>query len=243
MSFYQEELTKFEYYKKYIPLFYRNSYGFVDQFKMLFEMILNSPNNGIIFAGDSVLSGYNIFDENYLTWLNDLDPSGMTCDILEKVASIFGVDRQYTINSDENSLETLTLTNEEMLMLIKCEIIKNNFMGTREECNRLYDMIGLNIFSLNVEQWGDHAKCRLVLASTPERPYSENIRKLFKAGYLHIASIGIQYIFDELVIPSGTLIWDSQQQSEMWDFGGWSEAVTSELEWDSGNWDEGGWVA
>lgn len=223
MSFYPEQLSTFKYYKQKIPLFYRDSFGFTDQFEALFSMILNSQDNGIIFVGDLILNLINIFDPNYMDLVNSLDPNGLTCDLLDKLASIFAVTRHPICRWTENGTdyeEVLTLTNEELLMLIKCEIIKNNFQGTREECNHLYDLIGLNIFSLTVED--DVATCKLVLASTPERPYSNNIKKMFKSGLLNIQSMGITYEFEEQTISSSTLTWDSSDPTEVWDFGAWS---------------------
>lgn len=245
MSFYFEELSTFEYYKKKTPLFYRDSYGYLNQFEMLFRNIMTSPTGGFLHVGDMILSLYDIFNENYLDLINTMDPTGRDCDMLDKIGSIFGVTRTPNCLWYENGVqygETLILNNEEFLMLIKCEIIKNNFRGTREECNRLYDLIGLNIFSLTMEGYGICARCKLVLASTPERQYSDNIVKMFKSGLLNIKSVGILYEYVEYVVPSGVLIWDSNNQSEMWDFGGWSDSSGSDMEWDNDNWDEGDWA-
>lgn len=225
MSFYPEKLSSFQYYKEKIPLFYRNSYGFKEQFEMLFNEVLKSPGNGLITVGDEILKFFDIFNEDYLIWLEELNPSGTTCDILDKIASIFAVTRHPVCNwieSGVNHNETLDLTNEELLMLIKCEIIRNNFQGTREECNTLYDLIGLNIFSLTVEDYGTVATCKLVLATTPERTYSSNISKMFKSGLLNIKSMGIKYEYDEEIVSTSTMVWDSTDQAEVWNFGGWS---------------------
>lgn len=223
MSFYPDTLSNFSYYKKKIPLFYRDSYGFVDQFEMLFRRMLGESDNGIIYVGDQILFGYNIFDEKYKEYLSTLDPGGYSCDILEKVASLFGLTRKITVTYDDNGTsitETLTLTNEELLTITYAEIIKNNFLGTREECNQFYKLIALNVFSLDDETHRGRAK--LVLAVTPERNYSSNIQKLFLAGRLTLASVGIEYTYSIDYFTSSNLIWDSTQQDEMWDFSNWS---------------------
>ena len=216
-----EELQTFNYYRYHIPLFLRNSYGYIEHFRIWYELLMGE--GGFVPAYDHILNMLDIFAEDYLERLAEIDPLGTECDILDKLAMLFEVDRnihvEYTDNGTDYS-EDLTLTNDELLILIKGQIIKNYCQGTRDQINWYYENAGLNILSVAVTLT-DTPTCHLILIDDPDNPYSSNIRKMFLAGLLNVEQLGVRYEYEIVSISANTLIWDSNDANELWDVGAW----------------------
>lgn len=219
------KLRTFNYYYNKLPLFLRNSYGFVEHFKIWYDLTYNNDNKGIVNIGDLLLYLLNIFDKDYLETINNMEDSdnGNASDILDKIGLLFGVSRKFSVTYLEGAQtvhEELSLNNEEFLILIKCQIIKNYCNGSEIQIQDYYESAGLNVYVLTSHV--ETATCYIHLAGVLEDPnYSNNIKAMFKAGLLRIESMGITYknIVSEL---SGFLIWDSVTSGERWDEGVWT---------------------
>lgn len=231
-------LKSFTYYVRKLPLFLQNSYGFVEHFRIWYDMMISeTETQGAINVCDYILYLLDIFDENYLEAIAKLDGSGATfdedgniisygttSDILDKIGELFGVKRTFSvayINDDYKQVtEEITLDNKDLLILIKAQIIKNYCEGTFEQIKGYYESAGLYIFVITSDV---SATCNLFLADGGSTyNYSDNVVKMFKAGLLIIQSMGIQYIVGKAEM-TGFLVWseDSAMSNQVWDIGVW----------------------
>ena len=229
-----DKLRTFKYYVEKLPLYLQNSYGFIEHFRIWYDfMMSNSTTNGMIDVADLILYLLNIFDDDFLDTIKDLDganvsvthPYGTKSDILDKLGLFFGVSRNFSVDyieHDEPVNEELSLDNKDFLTLIKCEIIKNYCEGTYEQISSYYASAGLNVYVLTDND--NPATSYLYLAEIiGSSEYSDDVKTMFKAGMLRIESMGIEYI-NLLETPSGLLIWDTSYGSlEGWDVGVWIE--------------------
>lgn len=221
-----DKLKQFEYYKQKLPLYLQNSYGFIEHFRIWYDMYVGTGEYaGIINVSDVLLNLLNIFDANYLEYINNMPESnsGTQSDILDKIGNLFGVKRQFSCTYFDNYnyiTDELILNNEEFLILIKGQIIKNYCEGTYEQIEQYYNSTGLKICITTSEL--SNAESHTYLITTDDSDYSDNIKKMFLAGMLRIESMGIKYI-DIYSNFSGLLRWDSGIPNEVWDAGVWAE--------------------
>lgn len=184
------EIKEFNYYQKKVPLFYQNSYGFLDMLRSMF----NPLRQGIKVMED-LLYGRYIFDNDYSEWINMLEGSeeGTVSSILDHFAEYYGLSRILAVNGEE-----LTLTNDELLLLIRAQVIKNNFDGTAKQARQFYSraLSGYNSEIVVATTGSAKAKAYLRIGSLVDKPITDNIKKLFLGGYLTIESVGIQYTYE-----------------------------------------------
>lgn len=184
------------------------------------RLIVGEPlrYTGVIPSSDCLLYLLNLYDEDYLNTINNLETTEHTtsdsqCDMLDKIAKLFGLTRHVKVTYDNEGVPTteyLDLNNKELLMLLKAQIIKNNWNGTFETLKSFYNDIGLNchIYTASaIDDTEPTAYCKMVLVNRHFSPYSSNILKMFKAGLLRTESLGIMY--DDTIVDSGIFgIWD-----------------------------------
>lgn len=200
-----DKLLQLNYYTKKLSTSMRASFGVEDQFAM-FVYYLNEINTTL----DSLFQQLDVNAE-----VERLD------DTLDKIASFYGLYRTLSVSyhdntEDEDVNEDITLTNDELLLLIKATIIKNNCQGTMEEINNMYKTFDLPIF---VATRDDENAAATYYIKT-EVPVSDNIMHLFKAGLLSVQSMGINYNFLESN-DSRYGLWDSTDSTRLWDEGWW----------------------
>lgn len=230
VSILPDKFKSFEYYINKLPLYLRNSYGFIEHYRIWYDLMIGENENGLINVSDTILYLMDIFDDNYLVTIRDLTDSGSTgdtdygskCDILDKIAALFGVTRNFSITyyeDNEEIKEELSLNNEDLLLLIKGQIIKNYCEGSYDQIKGYYNDAGLVVYVITAEA---DATSHIYLAE-PEgsMQYSENVKKMFKSGLLRIESMGITYR-DSTTELTGFLKWDSSASVELWDVGVWA---------------------
>ena len=230
VSILPDKFKSFEYYVNKLPLYLRNSYGFIEHYRIWYDLMIGENENGLINVSDTILYLMDIFDDNYLATIRDLTDSGSTgdadygskCDILDKIAAIFGVTRNFSIiyyENNEEIKEELSLNNEDLLLLIKGQIIKNYCEGSYDQIKGYYNDAGLVVYVITAEA---DATSHIYLAE-PEgsMQYSENVKKMFKSGLLRIESMGITYR-DSTTELTGFLKWDSSASAALWDVGVWA---------------------
>lgn len=230
MSFVPDKIKSYEWYYNKLPLYLKNSYGFSEHFRIWYELLISGDKNGIVNVGDTLLYLFNIFDKNFLQTIANFPDSGATegnygtvSDFLDKLGYLFGVIRNFSVtyknDNDENVTEDLSLNNEDFLLLIKAQIIKNYCEGTYEQIKGYYNSAGLDVFLITTE---DGASAHVYLAAPPNSSkYSLNVEKMFKSGLMRIESMGITYTEGVRVLVS-FLTWDSTKTKEYWDTGVWS---------------------
>lgn len=216
-----EKLKTWEYYQNKIPLFLRNSHGMDEHFKIFFDILKNCDE-----ISDEVLSGFDLFNENYeknyiekYEKLNNDDTYSL--DILDKIGKIYGINRYFDVKYiDENGQETtkeLKLTNKELYKLILSKIILLNYDGTYSMARELYDKIGLPIYMFT----DNSANVKLILDTGNQTTITQNIKDLFYANMFTLKSLGITYTIFEADI-SKLAIYDSTDENLSWDKGIWS---------------------
>ena len=210
------KLKSWNYYKEKIPLYIQNSYGIVEHFKILFDLLVQMD-----LTEDDVLYGFNILDASYLTFINNLDDSDTkdSSDILNKIGLLYGVTRTFDVDYIENNetkTASLHLTNSEFLKLIKARIIQNNYAGSYIQSREFYDKMNLPVYLF---QSANSAEVYVYLDASV--PLTENEEKMFLANLFTIKSMGITYITSITEVVS-LLIWDSTSEFRCWDKGRWT---------------------
>lgn len=231
-----ETLQSFEYYESKIPLYLKNSYGFMEHFRIWYEVL----KYDVVDNADLFLNLLMIFDPDYLNYLESIDETmakdTTVCDILDKIGSISGVRRFFTVTYEqggEEVTENLILNNEEFLILIKAQIIKNYCEGTREQMEEYYKSVGLELYVQSSLVGDATADLYLIITSGQTvYNYSDNIKKMFLAGMFTIQSVGIKY--DEALIDADRLLFWSEEESEEVVENGWGDAEYNPVtqEWD-----------
>ena len=220
-----EKLKDFEYYKNKLPLYLQNSYGFIEHFRIWYQILVD----GICDNATILLNLINIFDADYFDFLETIEGvqrTGYECDILDKIGRLYGVNRQFRITYKEDTTtktETILLNNQDFLTLIKTQIIKNYCEGTTEQINAYYKMIGLKMYVLSASEPATAYMYLATSVNNTEYTYSENIRKMFLAGLLKIDSMGIVYKYAFVDIDR-ILIWGSinEARTNGWGGGEWA---------------------
>lgn len=226
-NFYPQELLEFEYYVKKCPLYLQNDENFLEHFRIWYDLLAGTnEENGTVNTSLNILYFMNIFDNDYLENINKLKDDSLKIDILEKLGNLFNVKRNFSVSYVDNNQqvsESLNLTDEEFLLLIKSRIIKNYSNGSYQQMREFYDKAGLQIYYKS-EQSGSVNVILLVSDGTLSYNYTDNIKKMFKAGLLTIQSMGIQYnhtVTDYNVL----LIWKENDDGSISDSRGWDTGV------------------
>lgn len=226
-NFYPQELLEFEYYVKKCPLYLQNDENFLEHFRIWYDLLAGTnQENGTVNTSLNILYFMNIFDNDYLENINKLKDDSLKIDILEKLGNLFNVKRNFSVTYTENNQiknESLNLSDEEFLLLIKSRIIKNYSNGSYQQMREFYDKAGLQIYYKS-EQSGSVNIVLLVSDGTLSYNYTDNVKKMFKAGLLTIQSMGIQYnhtITDYNVL----LIWKENDDGSVIDATGWDVGV------------------
>lgn len=221
-----ETLKDFKYYRNKLPLYLKNSKSFQEHFRIWYEVLVGNGKTGIVGNGEIFLNLLNIFDPDYLDFLRSIDDTeGATFDILDKIADLFGVNRHITVsyineNHEEINNEEITLSDTELLILIKARIIQNYCEGTREQIQKFYDTLGLSdeatgltikMLSNGGVDLNDMAIVDMYLIYQEQKPFS-NIDKMFLSGMLTIESMGIGYRYTQPLVPNTILMWAREDE-------------------------------
>ena len=197
----REDLLEFQYYLDRLSKFMQESYG-IDEQVRTFHSLLEQVNNYF----DEFFREINLFDiknENGEIIYPAYNFSGYA-PLLDNIGAIFNCQRNFTIPHYNNALQVISyseinLTDDEYLIYIKTQIIKQNFDGTRETLQKLYTTYMNNkiqkgildlIFIYITDDDPDGAVCNIIW--NEDNP-TDNLKLLFENGYLTIESMGIRY--------------------------------------------------
>lgn len=168
--------------------------------------------SGIVPVLDEMLNLLDVNNPMYLLDLQSLyEEVGSTSKMLDILGNLFGIRRVVSIiyvnSSNIEVTEELSLSDEEFLTYIRCQIIKNNYNGSYKQFKAYYEIAGLQVGVLtknSVFSPTDSATANLYLIKNEK--VTENIEKLFLSGALTIASLGIKYEYSSMDLAS-VLIW------------------------------------
>ena len=200
----REDLLEFKYYMDRLSMFMKESHGIKEQVEIFFQQL--AKVNEIL---DEYFSELDIFE------LNGEKEATSSSAILDKLGAIFGCYRRFTVSVPAQGTVTahntdVELNDNEFALYIKCQIVKQNFNGTREELAKLYTTYEDNrkiegallpltfIYVLYQTTTGaspvlNSVQCQIYWSDS-ENYDSQNLKELFLAGYLTIESMGIRYI-------------------------------------------------
>ena len=197
---------------------YANNYYYSSIRKWLNDEFITTAfdNTSLILAkfvdcSSKTTFSYNSSNQNnpYAIYAVDYDHT----EILDFLAHLFGQSRHPKVIINGSSVY-LDLSDEELLILIKVQILRNYFEGTREKLMKLYEDIGLNV--LYITNSSSSLNCDVYLLYASSNSYSNNIQKMFLNGLLTIESFGIKYTYAvQSVTDAG--IWDQVE----WGVGLW----------------------
>lgn len=218
-----EILQDFDYYKHKLPMYLQQSDGFLSHFRIWYDFLVSDkkivlndidyPYTSIVGSADTLFNLLNIFDiavddyggivDNYLNYINALaevdESDEYTCDILDKLAALFGLTRSFQVSYGLPKIyKRVKLTNSELLLLIRTQIIRNYCDGSYEQIRAYYETVGLRV--LMYYDGSAQLTNYLLSISNAQYTYTDNVQYLFLAGLLTIQSMGIAYsyaIYDE----------------------------------------------
>lgn len=216
-NFVPDELQSFEYYRTKLPLYLRSSNAFLQHFKIWYDVLI-SDKRGLLHVEETILSLLNVFDARY----HENFVEGETFDMLDKIASLYGLKRQFSVQYVNDELEDVTeelsLSNYEFLMFLRIQIIKNNFDGSREQLIELYKELNLEIsLRSGTLDYDTVATCTVGFLMN-ESVLTKNIYALIKSKLFLIESAGIRYDVVTSTDWSKIVTWDADAQSDV----GWT---------------------
>lgn len=226
MSILPEELQSFEYYKSLTPMYLQNVHGFLEQIKIWFD--LSMQKSKVLTCGINVRCGTTVVSSRtdsivsvidaIFAFLDIFNTSGQhlseSTDILDKLASLFGVSRQFSVTI-ENEKKQLNLSDNDLLILIKCQVIKNFFNGTYEHLMRCFEIVNLPVMPLTDTQ---PAHCKMYMLLQDENEVSQNVKDMFLSGMLSVESMGVYYTY-AIQIAQNIAIFDSLSSTAAFDVG------------------------
>lgn len=207
-----EQLRTFDYYRKKIPHYLQQSYGFEEHFKLWLDAMVGSSSQnlseGLVPTWEKVLELLSILDEDYVTKLQNVEGynNSSDFDLLNKIGSLYGVTRNMSVVVNGEEIQ-LSLTNDEFLKLIKARVKQASYDGSLTMLLEMYKDIGLDVWVTwdtgpadadpspdNVLNLSYRYIVEVILY-TYQKGLSSNIKNLFLAGELAIKAMGIPYKF------------------------------------------------
>lgn len=211
-------LKEFRYYERKLPLYLRNDECFIEHFYLWYELLMGKGDEniavnefcGIAPTSDLLLLLLNIYDPDILTVMSMLKDANDNTDLLNKLGNLFGLRRSFSVDyyneptDPEPTHATLTLNDDLYLALIKAQIIRNYCNGTYEQAMGYYRDANLQIIVVNNDDDSATADCYL----NDNGNLTDELKILFKAGYLQIEHVGIRYTYS--VVPLlEVLVWSN----------------------------------
>lgn len=248
-----------QWYIDQLGLLLKKSTTITEQLRMYVSLIQN--------INDKEMDLFNLLgtqDEGSNEWhlnlkqINDLDKT--KSDLLDKIASILGLQRTYYFKGyhlpspnpaqEGEPFENITLNNDQLYCLIYATIIKNNYDGTTESIENLYEKLqkfffkvsGISFEIILVTNSLAPGECDVYFDSSYAynnddnsiKPEYKNIIALYENGFFDFKSMGIRY-YHQIIKFSKTLVWNYL----------WVKNEGGEAEKDTNNdrvkWNEGYW--
>lgn len=226
-----KELTTSKYYNDKLSMFLRGCNGVEERIEMLVSILQSIDENC-----EQLFSLLDITkDATFLKLVPNASSTvqGYKVDILSKLGSLYGLTQSFMVSylneQFENECVGVTLTPFEFWLLIKARILQNYYDGSFTQMKSYYEKMKLPI-SIITHPTSPSTAIVLLNKTVPievkdgETTYqfaiTENIERLFKAGYFTIKSMGIVYAFTDVDVAS-LAIWDSTDANKLWDVGKW----------------------
>lgn len=219
-----KQLLTFDYYFQKVPLYLRNDDNFMTHFKIWCEALIGNvaidnkfQENGVAPSVDILLTLVDIFANDYLQNVQQLvDASTTNFEFLDLLGLLFGVYRNFSIN-DNN----VSLNNEDLLLLIKAQIVRNYHNGSMKQTNEYYQKVSSQLITSTDPENVAH---EIVYWNANVSDVSDNKKLLFYNGLLTIEHLGISQTLAIFPITD-VMFWadeNGQNGSKTWDEGVWA---------------------
>lgn len=229
LSIIPDKIRDFEYYKSLLPMYLRTQDEFLSHFYNLFRLGLSHKSSTrcstsvicsqTLLCGESMSSICSTAEDIFscLDIFNRLNNNviNVNGDVLDKLAALFGVARHFSIVINKQKKD-LHLSDDDLTILIKCQVIKNFFSGTFEELRQCYALVDLPVAIIT--RLGATATCNMYMLLSREDEVSENVKDMFCAGLLTIESMGITYTY-AINIAESIALFDSTSINATFDHG------------------------
>lgn len=179
-----DKLKTLDYYLDKLPMYMRNSYGVDKQTQMILDILIALDN-----CGDNILAGLNLKDAIE-------DTNDKYDDLLDKIASLYGLQRDFTVAYNASGYPEKTLlhlTFDEYVILILCAIFQNNYVGTFKSSKELYDILASYNYQIGIAMMQVSIPLIVQVILLENDFLTDNIKALFYSGYLTLKSMGITY--------------------------------------------------
>lgn len=173
-------LQDFSYFQHKMPLYLQKSYGYIEHFRLWFNILTDLVNNA-----DDIYDALDVFNENYVTYINSMGSTTENA-ILDMIGNLIGISRFVRVGAEADA----TLTNEQFIYYIRMTIAQQFCDGSAESILQNYERAGLKVFMVNKNP----AQCGLVL-NNANSDYDITIQGMFRMGLFTFKSAGINYIY------------------------------------------------
>lgn len=240
----RQDLLEFQYYLNRLSIFMKESYGMQEQFEIFYQQLKQVNDNF-----DYMFNQLDVFN----TEGREL-PDEWISELIDKIGLIFNCYRKFTIVLSDGSYEEIELDDYDFITYIKCQIVKQNFKGSREELANIYttyedgqitsnglikDLIFVYVLyqTFTPTLLLNSIQCNIYWSNYSQ--FSENLQKLFDGGYLTIESMGILYnrimqnidglgIFAKVLTINNGDYYHLGDKYYIWNsFSGWHESNTA----------------
>lgn len=214
-------IREFKYYERKLPLYLRNDDCFIEHFRLWYELLMGEGDDeqdvminefkGVSPTSDLLLHLLNIYDADFLNTVTQLKDYNGNSNLLDMLGNLFGLRRTFSLeyyetpSSIEKTSATVSLNDNEFLLLIKAQIIRNYCNGTFEQVMRYYADANIQILPVYSDSY--NASVDAYLNQTND--ITPNIDKLFRGGYLTIEHLGIRYTYT-ITDLLNVLIWSDE---------------------------------
>ena len=174
----RKDLLDFQTYLNRLSLFMRQSSGIKEHIEIFYRQLYQVNK-----CFDELMEYLNIFNSN----------TKISTNVLDNIGSIFGCYRKFTVTYD-NTYKEVDLNDDDFIVYIKCQIVRQNFKGTNEDLEKLYSLNSdksITPLSLIYIMRENSLDCSIYFSNY--NAFSDDIQTLFLAGYLTIESMGINY--------------------------------------------------
>lgn len=228
-----KELKDFNYYKRSLPLYVQSSYGFVDQFEMIWELLKKIDDSEDVIANSFGVMSLNVESiKKEIEGGKDLSDI-INTDILNTVGELVGLSRYFSFVYKENKVEHVIdtetyggLNDLQFLRYIQIKLLNLKYEGNINSLRKAYreTQIGKNKHNVPIYyiQSEGPATCDVILVKSGDtyKDFDELEEHMFKAGIYNIESLGIRFNYRVELANVG--IWNKEDSDKgKWNLATW----------------------
>lgn len=200
-SMLSDRLKSYDFYLDKLTLLLKKSYGIPEQVKLYVDIMRQTESAIHDFFTAIGAENSGVWTLNADSVMINID--GEVSDLLDKIASLVGVSRNYAFLDEP-------LNNRALYLLIYCKIVQNSFNGTKEGIDSLTAFLktmsmnedGSKYLSIEYVPSSSVASCHIYLDSDKLDDSYDVLKTLFEHGFLTLRSMGIRYTYNTVSFSS-----------------------------------------